>query len=337
MAQFDPASAACAPSPFTPVSHAPVSLRPVSPGPVSPVPVSSSPLTSIIVPVFREYPERLRRAIDSVRRQSSPHWELILVSDDGVYYEHLLADVVAGDPRFRFASTGRIAAGPSAARNVGLNMAAGDAVAFLDSDDFLEPDKLAVMTPLAMSHGVAIDNTRYGFENGESAMGVYCPRATEGLHNLSFFLNIPWPLIPVYNRHRFPDARFAEDIRFAEDMLFNFTMLLSNGGGYFVSRSLHNYLIRPVSMSHGPDAGQRADDSYTRIIANLVARSAPAVLVSAMERKRLINRQFLEWQQWEQGSFHDFVSGELAAGESTSGESTSGELASGELVSRASV
>ena len=312
MPQFDPASAA--------------------PAPVSAVPASPAPLTSIIVPVFREYPDRLSRAIDSVRRQSSPHWELILVSDDGECYEQLLAEIVGDDPRFRFASTGRIAAGPSAARNVGLDMAAGDAVAFLDSDDFLEPDKLAVMTPLAMKHGVAIDNTRYGFENGESAMGVYCPHATEGLHGLSFFLNIPWPLIPVYNRRRFPAARFAEDIRFAEDMLFNFTMLQENGGGYFVVRPLHNYLIRSVSMSHGPDAGQRAEASYARIIDSLIEDGAPSILISAMERKRTINRQFLEWQQWERGSFHDFVSGELAAGELTGGELARSELASGASV-----
>jgi glycosyltransferase involved in cell wall biosynthesis len=260
------------------------------------------------MPVFRERSDRLSRAIDSVLCQRNPHWELIIISDDGVDYANLLCGVVAGDRRFRFASTGEIGAGPSAARNVGLAIAQGHAAAFLDSDDFLEPDKLAVMTPLAMEHGIAVDNTRYGFENGEGAMGAYCPDTTSGFRDLPFFLDIPWPLCPVYNLTRFPGARFAEAVRFAEDMLFNYNLLLCNGGGYFVESSLHNYLIRPVSLSHGPDAGKRAEDAYTQILRILKSEYAPEILVEAMERKRAINRQFLEWQQWKHGSFHEFVS-----------------------------
>src|SRR4051812_26266395 len=39
------------------------------------------PLISIVMPVFRPPPDCLRAAIDSVLRQSYPHWELCILDD----------------------------------------------------------------------------------------------------------------------------------------------------------------------------------------------------------------------------------------------------------------
>lgn len=87
----------------------------------------------------------LEEAIASVRAQSVPDWELLIVDDgsaDGsreIARRHALADarirpIEHPDQRNH---------GMSATRNLGLSQARGDYVGFLDADDVWLPDKLA--------------------------------------------------------------------------------------------------------------------------------------------------------------------------------------------------
>jgi GT2 family glycosyltransferase len=100
------------------------------------------PLVSIITPVFDIEPRWLRSAVESVRAQTYPNWQLCL-ADDGssnpATIEYLR--VLAGDPAISvtFAETG---GGIAAATNRALESAAGEFVAFLDHDDELHPDAL---------------------------------------------------------------------------------------------------------------------------------------------------------------------------------------------------
>lgn len=104
------------------------------------------PLFSVITAVrngLRDIPGYLQGLIE----QSYPHWEAIIVDDgssDGSY--ELLQQITEDDPRFRLArnTLSKQIAGPYQARNVGLELARGDFVCFLDIDDRWLPHKLAV-------------------------------------------------------------------------------------------------------------------------------------------------------------------------------------------------
>ena len=102
------------------------------------------PMVSVVMPVWNT-PERfLRRAVDSVREQIYPHWELCLVDDasTSASVRRILADYVDSEPRIRLhrrEQNGHI----SRASNDGLAMAKGEFVAFLDHDDELAPEALA--------------------------------------------------------------------------------------------------------------------------------------------------------------------------------------------------
>jgi glycosyltransferase involved in cell wall biosynthesis len=99
-------------------------------------------LVSIVVPSYnRAY--CVGRAIDSVRAQSHQNWELLLV-DDGSSDNtaELMASQYGSDPRVRYIYQSN--AGVSAARNAAINVARGDFIAFLDSDDAWKPWKLSV-------------------------------------------------------------------------------------------------------------------------------------------------------------------------------------------------
>ncbi len=105
--------------------------------------VADPTIISIVMPVFNT-PERwLRRAIDSVRAQTYPHWELC-IADDASSQPHLRAvldEAAAADPRIKVvhrATNGHI----SAASNSALALATGAFVALLDHDDELAPHAL---------------------------------------------------------------------------------------------------------------------------------------------------------------------------------------------------
>ncbi len=100
------------------------------------------PLVSVVTPVYDTDPEWLGRAVDSVRGQSYPEWQLCL-ADDGSTSEATLEYLrsLAGDPRIAVVLGGRNE-GIAAATNRALESAEGEFVAFLDHDDELEPDAL---------------------------------------------------------------------------------------------------------------------------------------------------------------------------------------------------
>lgn len=99
-----------------------------------------TPLVSVVLPTYnRAY--CIADTINSVLAQTYSNLELLVVDDgstDGT--RELIGGTFGHDPRVRYAyrTNGRV----SAARNTGLEMAQGDFVAFIDSDDLWEPWKL---------------------------------------------------------------------------------------------------------------------------------------------------------------------------------------------------
>ncbi len=97
------------------------------------------PSVSIIIPTFNRL-HFLREALDSIVAQTFSDWEVIVVDDGstedigGGIANHACQPRVFRQPR----------QGPAAARNRGLAEARAPVVAFLDSDDLWEPNKLRV-------------------------------------------------------------------------------------------------------------------------------------------------------------------------------------------------
>jgi glycosyltransferase involved in cell wall biosynthesis len=93
---------------------------------------------SVIVPMFNA--ERyIAEAIQSVFDQTHPPAEIIIVDDGSTDGSAVIAQSYA--PRARYLSQANL--GPAAARNLGIECATGDLLAFLDADDLWTPDKLA--------------------------------------------------------------------------------------------------------------------------------------------------------------------------------------------------
>lgn len=98
-----------------------------------------SPLVSIIIPTYNRA-HLIGETIESVLNQTYTNWELIIVDDGST---DATADVIHkySDPRIRYHSIAH-SGSFGMVRNHGIRQAKGLFIAFLDSDDLWQPDKL---------------------------------------------------------------------------------------------------------------------------------------------------------------------------------------------------
>lgn len=102
---------------------------------------TSEPLVSVVLPTY-DRPERLRRAVESVRGQTYGNVELIVVDDcSPTPAERELSDIEFEGFEVRYIRHAENR-GANATRNKGIEAARGEFVAFLDDDDEWTPTKI---------------------------------------------------------------------------------------------------------------------------------------------------------------------------------------------------
>ena len=106
------------------------------------------PSVSVVL-IFLDAVPFLDEAIRSIRDQTVPDWELLLVDDGSTDGSTEVARWHAGEDarRIRYLEhEGHANRGMSASRNLGIAQARGRFVTFLDADDVLRPDALRTLT-----------------------------------------------------------------------------------------------------------------------------------------------------------------------------------------------
>ena len=104
----------------------------------------SRPVTvSVIVPLYRTPEAYLRQMIESVQRQTYPHWELCIAdgSQDGGACGRVVEEYAKADPRIRYRKLSENR-GISGNTNAAMEMAEGAFLALFDHDDLLAENAL---------------------------------------------------------------------------------------------------------------------------------------------------------------------------------------------------
>ena len=123
------------------------------------------PLISVIVPVYR-VEEFLPRCVDSLRAQTYENLEIILVDDGSPdHCPEICEKYAARDVRIRVIHQEN--RGLSGARNAGIDAAAGEYLAFVDSDDYVTEDFIESLYTLAEDTGCPIAQCRFSYVQGE--------------------------------------------------------------------------------------------------------------------------------------------------------------------------
>lgn len=109
-------------------------------------------LISVIVPIYNVV-EWLPRCVNSIRRQTYPHLEIILVDDGSTDNSGAMAEKFAIEDR-RVRVFHKENGGVSTARNLGIEKARGEYIGFVDSDDYLEPEMYERLLAVALQENL---------------------------------------------------------------------------------------------------------------------------------------------------------------------------------------
>lgn len=136
-------------------------------------------LISIIVPVYNAE-SYLARSVDSILAQTYPNLEIILVDDGARDNSGAICDEYARkDSRIRVIHKEN--GGLSSARNAGIDIATGEYLGFVDSDDWIEPETYGLFLELAKKYDAKmVCGGRYDVDSGtmERTVGL-CPEKEE--------------------------------------------------------------------------------------------------------------------------------------------------------------
>ena len=109
--------------------------------------MAQQPLVSVIVPIYNAK-NHIARCVESIRKQSYPNLEILLVNDGSKDVSLQVCEMYAKvDPRILLVDKPN--SGVAATRNLGLRLALGKYLQFVDANDTLQPDATRLMVEKA--------------------------------------------------------------------------------------------------------------------------------------------------------------------------------------------
>lgn len=204
---------------------------------------------SVIVPVYN-VENYLSACLDSILSQTYQDFEIILIDDGSKDASGQICDAYAGkDPRIQVVHQEN--GGVSRARNRGLELATGELISFIDSDDTLEPDMYELLVRVMREHNADISHCGYKHIVGEEIRLVHdtkrvIPQHTQGALDCfvdgRMFGGGLWN--KLYRRELLDNFSFREDLKNNEDILFNFEAFRQANRSVFADYPLYNYIAR---------------------------------------------------------------------------------------------
>lgn len=203
----------------------------------------NQPSFSVIVPVYKAE-ATLQKCAESILNQAPADLELILVDDGSPDGSGALCDQLAQqDSRVRVIHQKN--AGASAARNAGLDAAAGRYLQFVDADDWVLPGLYKTALPILES---GVDVLFFGVENVGYTPEPPLPDARyDSLSTLADQFErylvttgqFAAPYNKIYKAQVIGPVRFDPALKINEDLLFNLLALQRCGPVRFVSANYY--------------------------------------------------------------------------------------------------
>lgn len=190
----------------------------------------SDQVISVIVPVFN-VEKYLDKCIKSIVNQTYKNLEIILVDDGSPdNCPQICEDWAKKDSRIKVIHKKN--GGLSSARNAALEIAQGDYITFVDSDDWVENDMAQSMLTCANQNGADIVCCGFYFDNLDGSGRAQSFEKAE-YENKEIARNLlldnirPEVCSKLYSKELIKQFRFDESIKYAEDLPFNFYLMLN--------------------------------------------------------------------------------------------------------------
>lgn len=213
-------------------------------------------MISIVVPIYNSQ-SFLSKCLSSISSQTFKDFECILVDDGSTDGSEDICDIWAKkDERFKVIH--KTNQGVSSARNTGIDLASGEWITFIDSDDWVERDYLIKLVEASEKSDYCIAGFKLFAGRdiqcfvptrkiGEDFSALDAKTVAEYIDKNMIFS--PWSklykkdLILNYN------IRFPEELAYGEDLMFNFSYLKHCLTISSVSESLYIYNKQTNSLS----------------------------------------------------------------------------------------
>ncbi len=245
-------------------------------------------LISVIVPVYN-VEQYLSRCVDSILAQTYQNLEIILV-DDGTKdnSDKICDDYAARDSRIKVIHKEN--GGLSSARNAGIDAATGEYLAFVDSDDWIEPDMYEKMLGLIEKYGVKLVCAgRYDVdsETNQKTIGL-CPPKEELISGQELVRRIfIWDNIDSAAVDKLYHASLFHGIRYplgvvCEDVPTTYRIALSAEQVAMCPIPMYNYYHRPGSITTAAVSEKTFHfEAHTAKIYEYIREHAPAITQEA--------------------------------------------------------
>lgn len=230
---------------------------------------------SVIVPVYKVEPY-LDRCVASIVNQTYTNLEIILVDDGSPDNCPAMCDAwAAKDSRIRVIHKEN--GGGGAARNTGIDLAHGEFIAFVDSDDYIAPDMYAYLISL-MTDCVDIAECDYTEAFDDNMTFTQSSKATkfsahdammEHIHD-HFFRQVIWN--KLYRRNvvegvRFPEHTVIDDEFFTYQVLGNARTLMHSPSICYAYRQQPNSVMHLMGFKKRLQAVEAKEERH-RFIEN---------------------------------------------------------------------
>ncbi len=243
---------------------------------------------SVIVPVYN-VEIYLEDCVKSVIAQTYKQLEIILVDDGATDASGSMCDAFARmDERIKVIHQAN--AGLSAARNTGLQVAKGEYIAFVDSDDWIEEDALETLYEACIRHDVKMACAgRYDAVSREKQYEGMCPEKDEVVSAetmLSYMFFSKGTTFSVcdklFHYTCFEEVEFPVG-KIYEDIPFTFTCVKKSNAIALCAKRVYNYRHRPQSITTTRKMKDRLLDytNFTKKVLEDTKKEYPSLVEAA--------------------------------------------------------
>lgn len=227
------------------------------------------PKVSVIIPIYNTG-KYLPECVESVRNQTLKEIEIILVDDESPDNAPQLCDQYAEQDE-RIKVVHKKNGGLGYARNSGLDVATGEFVSFIDSDDFIAPDMMQTLYDVAKRYDA--DEVRSGtifYNNGKKTIRRDVEQTTvykgkDEVRSFVFDLLAPLPeeardvkymmsvCLALHSRKVIEDnkVRFTSERQtLSEDLIFDLDLFPKMNCIVCIPECFYHYRMNSTSLSH---------------------------------------------------------------------------------------
>jgi glycosyltransferase involved in cell wall biosynthesis len=184
--------------------------------------MNNKPLVSIITPAYNSSAS-IGVTIESVIKQTYENWELIVVDDGSTdSTASIVSNFINQDNRIYLIKSPKNTGMPGRAKNMAILKAAGELIAFIDSDDFWNREKLSIQVPYMVASDIDLCYSGGWYVDNNSILkGEFVPKYTEGwlfnelLNN--YEINNQTVILKRKSLFALDEPRFNPDILIGED------------------------------------------------------------------------------------------------------------------------